>query len=127
MINPTTTDPVQQLINKLEDDCDPESIICCRLCGAAITSQDEQIKIGLSHRHRFTNPAGITYGIACYQNAAGCSISEQPTEEQSWFGGYRWQLASCSECAEHLGWYYQNRQDRYFFGLIVDRLLAATQ
>jgi hypothetical protein len=115
-------DPVQQLLHTLEKEADSQDIICCRLCNTPITSRPEQIKIGLSHRHHFTNPAGITYGIACYQSAAGCSISEQPTKEHSWFGGYHWQMAHCTECNEHLGWYYENKKNRFFFGLIVDRL-----
>ncbi len=119
----TTIDPVRQLLNTLEEQAESTDILCCRLCSAAITTRCQQIKIGLSHRHHFTNPAGIAYGIACYQNAAGCSISEQPSAEHSWFGGYQWQMAHCAECNEHLGWYYQNHQQRFFFGLIVDRLV----
>lgn len=121
---PTTkTNPVQQLLDELEEQQDGQDIICCRLCSAAITTRSQQLEVGMSHRHHFTNPAGISYGIACYHNAAGCSISEQPTEQESWFGGYRWQMAHCSECNEHLGWYYQNKHERFFFGLIVDRLM----
>ena len=120
-------DPLQQILNRLQQQTGASEILCCRLCNSPITSVSEQVKIGLSHRHRFTNPAGITYGVACYQNAPGCSISGEATEEHSWFGGYRWQLALCTECNEHLGWYYQSKQGRFFFGLIVDRLVAVME
>lgn len=70
---------------------------------------------------RFTNPAGIRFFISCYQQAPGCSLVGRPTQDNSWFGGYYWQLALCTDCNEHLGWYYENRQ-RGFFGLIRDRL-----
>lgn len=97
-------------------------LLLCRHCGNPITSAAERIEVGTAHHYRFTNPTGITYSLGCYRNAPGCAISGEPTEEDSWFGGYRWQFASCSECLQHLGWYYQNPKQRFFFGLIPDRL-----
>ena len=116
-----TQNPVQQLIDELGT-ISSGSIIRCRLCGTAITDQSEALEIGLSHQHRYTNPDGISFNIRCYHNAPGCSISGTPTDQDSWFGGYRWQFASCHQCYEHLGWYYENSKQRAFFGLIPDRL-----
>jgi hypothetical protein len=116
-------DPVQQLLQKLADN--GGELILCRCCTNPITRSGEAIKIGLSDHYRFTNPAGISYSINCFKNASGCSISGTPTLIDSWFNGYEWQLAQCSECQEHIGWYYQNIKDRYFFGLIQDRLIKA--
>jgi len=31
-------------------------------------------------------------------------LQGRPTTEFSWFEGYSWQVAVCSECGEHLGW-----------------------
>ncbi len=115
------TDPVEQLKEQLADDR-PGDYVYCRLCHFPITSQSESISIGIAHRHRFTNPDNITYTIGCYRNAPGCSIGGLPTEEYSWFGGYRWQMAQCSNCYQQLGWYYQHPSQRYFFGLIINRL-----
>ena len=39
----------------------------------------------------------------------------------TWFPGFRWQHASCSECHVHLGWYF-DRGDEYFYGLILNRI-----
>ncbi len=113
-------EPVEKLLESLQDN-DGE-ILLCRCCGTAITHNGEKIEIGISHCYRFTNPAGVSYAISCFRNAAGCDIVGPPTIEDSWFGGYQWQLATCCDCQEQLGWYYQNNQQRYFFGLIQNRL-----
>lgn len=113
-------DPIEQLLE--ESRFDTGDLLLCKHCHNPITSANESIDIGPSHSYRFTNPAGISFSIHCYRNAPGCAISGVATEEDSWFGGYRWQFASCSECQSHLGWYYQNIRQRFFFGLIPDRL-----
>ncbi len=123
----TAVNPVQQLLQTLSEEDTSGDLLICRQCSAAITHARETIHIGASHIFRFTNPLGIIYTIACFHNAPGCALSGLPTEEDSWFGGYRWQYAHCGECQEHLGWYYQNLSQRYFFGLIPDRLLRITQ
>ncbi|MEE8059210.1 MAG: cereblon family protein [Pseudomonadales bacterium] len=120
----TGLDPVAHLMESLEEDSG--DLLLCRCCNAAITRSSEKIEIGISHHYRFTNPAGISYSIGCFRNASGCSIVGAATDEESWFGGYKWQMAICSECQEHLGWYYQNRRERFFFGLIQDRLIIAS-
>lgn len=117
----TSLTQLDHLLESL-DDANGELLIC-RCCNAAITRCIERISIGISHHYRFTNPAGISYSIGCFRNAPGCSISGNLTEEDSWFSGYKWQLASCSECHEHLGWYYQGAKQRFFFGLIDSRLI----
>lgn len=113
-------DPIEAMLQSTR--LDDSARLLCRHCGHAITSEAEMIEIGHSHHYRFTNPAGITYSVGCYRNAPGCAISGAATAEDSWFGGYLWQFASCCECGEHLGWYYQNPSQRFFFGLIPDRL-----
>ncbi|WP_159931242.1 cereblon family protein [Oceanicoccus sp. KOV_DT_Chl] len=119
-------DTVEKMLHLL-DDIDGD-LWLCRFCLNPITRSNQQTTIGLHQQYRFTNPAGITYSIRCFQHAPGCSISSQATAEHSWFGGYQWQLASCSECEQHLGWYYFSKDDqlpdqRFFFGLIGDRLV----
>ena len=96
--------------------------IVCRFCGHEITTEDHIISINGSHRHVFTNPAGITFEIGCFSRADGCMVHGLPTEEHTWFRGYRWNYAHCLGCLMHLGWFYQGQSDG-FFGLIVDRIL----
>ena len=116
---------LKQWLESLDDETG--SLIFCRSCHTPVTSKNEQTAIGNLGEHRFTNPAGILYHIRCFSNAHGCSIVGPATEADSWFLGYQWQLAICTECHEHLGWYYQyNRSSshqRFFFGLINDRLM----
>lgn len=118
-------DPIEQILES-STRCDGD-LLLCRTCASPITSESEKIDIGLSHHYRFTNPMGISYSIGCYQNAPGCTLVGDATGEDSWFGGYQWQVALCTECLQHLGWYYQNDKQRFFFGLIPDRLLKQTQ
>ena len=114
-------DPIEQILEATTSG--DGNLLLCRACLNPITSETEKIDIGLSHHYRFTNPAGISYTIGCYRNAPGCGIAGEATEDDSWFGGYSWQIALCDECQQHLGWYYQNPKQRYFFGLIPERLL----
>lgn len=120
-------EPFEKILNSL-DGLDGD-LWHCRFCDSPITSHNQHLSVGHNHEHCFTNPAGVSYWIRCFQHAPGCSISEQATAEHSWFGGYQWQLAHCSECQQHLGWYYFNKDDqvpgqRFFFGLIKDRLIT---
>ncbi len=99
-----------------------ERRLCCAACGHEITRPKDQISKGGSHRHRFTNPLGLQYEIACYAAAAGCFLVGEPTEEHTWFPGHAWRVALCGSCQIHLGWGFISRNGEPFFGLIVDRL-----
>jgi len=116
---------LKQWLESIDQESGP--LIFCRNCHTPVTSKNEQATIGNADEYRFTNPSGILYHIRCFSNAHGCNIVGMPTEQDSWFLGYQWQLAICTECHEHLGWYYQDcgsaRHQRFFFGLIADRLM----
>jgi hypothetical protein len=116
----TNQQPIEQLLTSLQTG--GGKLVRCRCCSAAITQSGDQINIGLSHHH-LTSPEGLSFNLRCFQYAPGCALSGIPSDEASWFGGYHWQLAQCAECAEHLGWYYQRQNNRFFFGLIQDRLI----
>jgi len=122
-MNKTTTAPVDKLICSLDKPIG--DLLLCRYCGSAITQMGDKMAIGLSDTYRFSNPSGITYSIDCFHNAPGCDIQGMPTIEDTWFGGYLWQLATCNGCQDHLGWYYQNQSEKYFFGLIKARLIES--
>lgn len=100
----------------------PKKLIFCRACLSPITDQAERIVIAQAHHHRFSNPAGEEYTIMCFAQAYGCTISGAPTSQACWFPSFHWQYASCSECNEQLGWYYENDSKKQFFGLISQRL-----
>ena len=93
----------------------------CHLCYQLVCFKSEATTVAGQHEHVFTNPAGIDYHIACYENATGCNALGSPSVEHTWFSGYEWQIAVCISCSEHLGWLFTGKS--HFFGLICDRLL----
>lgn len=96
--------------------------ILCRRCRNEVTMAEHMISVNGLHQHTFINPAGIAYQIGCFSSAGGCHIHGIPTYEFTWFPGYAWAIAVCSNCLLHLGWYYQS-EEATFFGLITDNLL----
>jgi len=120
------SDP-EKLKQVLEQDADDlpgkgRPLVCSR-CGHAISTEAQRIDIAGAHSHTCTNPHGIVYRIGCFSAAPGCSEVGPVVREFSWFTGYRWQVAVCGNCQEHLGWYFRGEQP--FYGLIHDRLSAA--
>lgn len=95
--------------------------ILCRSCHFPITSKTMALSIDGQDTHVRVNPAGVSYSFACYREAPGCTVIGEATSEFSWFRGYRWRLALCAACGEHIGWHFAGETP--FFGLIVNRLL----
>lgn len=92
----------------------------CKACGHIITSHDEKISVNDSHQHTCRNPAGYVFTFGCFRDAPGCRVIGPASSEHTWFPGYRWQLAVCASCSEHLGWLFSNH-DR-FYALIAGKL-----
>jgi len=92
----------------------------CNFCKSYIADLNAAIAINGEHTHTFSNPAGYTYTINCYQSAPGCLTLGESTDEHTWFNGYQWQIAVCHSCNEQLGWLFSNEQQ--FYALIADRL-----
>lgn len=101
--------------------------LLCRFCHAPVARARDAIRIGSNHYYHFINPHGIEFQIGCYRQAPGCDIRGNASEHHSWFPGFRWQLAVCGDCHEHLGWLYQRQEQDSFYGLIVDKLVEETQ
>ena len=93
----------------------------CARCDTLITYSSQAFFYNGEHHFRRTNPHGLTFDLALYQQAA-CRVRGEPTTEWSWFGGYAWQLAMCPACGAHLGWAFSGTDKSGFFGLIVTRL-----
>ena len=105
-----------------------KSFIYCKACSNVVTTPSERIMINASHDHYCTNPHGFAFHLGCFAQALGCDISGQGEAADSWFMGYVWQLATCSQCQTHLGWYFtssQNSSTNYFYGLILDNIQEA--
>lgn len=120
----STTTPLNELLPDLQasEELPTAELILCRFCRAAVTTRRDELSVNGRHHHRFVNPNGLHYAIGCFKIAPGCDISGAAVSEFSWFPRHSWQLARCSDCGEHLGWFYQHGETSQFFGLIVDKL-----
>lgn len=101
-----------------------KELLYCAYCLNLITSGDQRIRMEGSHEHAFSNPAGITFNIGCFQSAQGTVTQGIPTEEFTWFKGFQWCMAHCSGCLKHIGWQYIQSGHGGFWGLILNMLTA---
>jgi len=99
--------------------------LLCRQCLKIISSPAERIEVQGAHVHTFANPQGIVYEIGCFKNAAGCGYTGIPTDEYTWFRGFRWRVALCGLCLTHLGWLFMSTARLSFNGLILNRLVES--
>ncbi|WP_155321328.1 cereblon family protein [Desulfosarcina ovata] len=101
----------------------PDEAVVCRQCLHPITSVVEQRVINSAHVHTFANPSGILFEIACYRNASGCGYIGPTSAEFTWFPGFVWRIAVCTNCLIHLGWRFIAVDGNFFHGLITSRLI----
>lgn len=102
---------------------DDKNFIYCAICSHVITSASEKTDVAGAHAHFLTNPHAIEFHVGCFRQALGCDISGQAEAADSWFMGFLWRYASCTECHSHMGWYFaQPSGDNAFYGLILDNL-----
>lgn len=103
-----------------------EPFLHCRRCLNPITPEAARITVNGAHQHAFANPHGLVFDIGCFQIAEGCSSVGIPTDEFTWFSGYRWRVALCRGCMLHMGWQFNTSSGSgRFFGLILDHLVAS--
>jgi hypothetical protein len=102
-----------------EDELDDR--VLCATCRAEITTRSLAVARAGAHEHTFRNPAGYSWAIACFADAAGCGSWGELTTEASWFAGYAWCYADCAGCRRHVGWWFVGGGPS-FAGLIVPRL-----
>ncbi len=98
-----------------------KNFVYCALCSNVISRTEFKISVNGSHDHHCTNPHNIQFHLGCFAQSPGCDISGSPQAADSWFMGYVWQLASCAQCHNHLGWYFSRDHDT-FYGLILGRI-----
>lgn len=94
----------------------------CSACGSFVTTVVERTSIEGRYTHRFMNPDGLEFEIACYLRAPGTIGVGESSSVWTWFPGYVWQAVVCTTCVRHLGWAY-SRGSAGFFGLICDRII----
>ena len=129
---PAEKEPLEKIKNFVTDEValekpGRESYLLCQQCHKIITSISEMIEVSGCHQHTFANPEGILFEIGCFKKAWGCWYVGPATEEFTWFKGFQWKVAVCSCCLIHLGWLYVSSGNESFHGLIIDRLIRATE
>ncbi|MFW6049765.1 MAG: cereblon family protein [Myxococcota bacterium] len=98
--------------------------LVCKTCGAPIARTGARMRVRGQHEHVCVNPHGIPFHLGCYREARVVAVGT-PTEEWTWFGGFRWQIALCPGCGQHLGWRFTG--DDVFYGLLVSRLVEVDE
>ena len=98
-----------------------QPVVLCKECNQAVTTPEAAIAVLGKHEHTFRNPAGYSFHVLCYNLVPGALRTGKPTEEACWFAGYTWSFALCSNCHQHLGWWYDGAIP--FVGLIATRVL----
>jgi hypothetical protein len=94
----------------------------CAACQNILSDPSKGIAVSGSHQHSFTNPLGIVYDIAIYQEVS-CLLHGPASDEHTWFRGYTWQIALCPQCHDHIGWYFHNLDANAFYGLILSKIV----
>ena len=103
-----------------------ERLLLCKNCKNKITSLNNSIEVRGQYKHTFSNPHGFIFEIVCFSLADGCVNQGMLTMEFTWFKGFGWRFALCSNCRIHLGWLYQSGRKKSFYGLISDSLITGT-
>lgn len=123
-----TLTPDGQAATTLADDPAVAAWLCCAACEQRIARREDAVSFDGGHQHRFINPEQHTFRIGLYAWAPGCGHVGTASEYFSWFPGYTWRIALCSNCGEHLGWEFccvgppGAGEPTGFHGLILDRL-----
>lgn len=81
-------------------------VILCSFCANTITDVNQIISVNGSHQHLFVNPYGLAFDTGCFKQCDGCIVDSRSSVEFSWFHGYSWSIAGCSQCRQHLGWFF---------------------
>ena len=100
----------------------PERVVVCVRCSHVLADADDTHEILGSIEHEFVNPFGVIHHFRCYVHALGCSTKGSAHHADTWFPGYRWQIATCGNCDEHLGWMFAAADT--FYGLLVSKIVT---
>lgn len=99
-----------------------QELLLCRKCGADVADSNYLInkhspgaqKIGkqnLFGKQNITiqtliNPFGVKFDIVTAEKARCKNIGPRQGAD-SWFPGYTWNICTCPQCGQHLGWYWK--------------------
>ncbi|WP_299435935.1 cereblon family protein [uncultured Rhodospira sp.] len=99
-------------------------VLCCRACGAEVTTPAQAISVRDAHEHHVFNPAGVLFRIGCFAEAPGVRPVGPRSDQFTWFPGHTWTVTVCAACGRHLGWLFRPVSGSgAFHALILDRLV----
>ncbi|MEN8222411.1 MAG: cereblon family protein [Acidobacteriota bacterium] len=104
-----------------EEEKEDKQIICFN-CRHMLTVESLKTEKSGKHSHSFTNPGGTSFDLRCFSEAPGCETKGVPIPDFTWFPGYKWCFAFCSNCSVQSGWFYLSSNDS-FFGLIREAFI----
>ena len=100
----------------------------CAFCEGLISSSDRLIVIDGRNRHRFKNPCGIECDFHTFYACPGAVAVGDATDADTWFPGYKWTMAFCRFCGQHIGWYYERismfEPAPEFWGILVSNTVS---
>lgn len=120
---------LRALLDIIRHVCIQSTLCVCTRCDANITLN--QFIICLAQEGSFqtyVNPSGVLHDIVTLSQVTPNSVSlvGVPSEEYSWFPGYSWTIANCSNCSHHLGWLFTSVKDHLkpnrFWGIRRDAI-----
>ncbi|XP_015434882.1 PREDICTED: protein cereblon isoform X2 [Dufourea novaeangliae] len=110
---------LQREIKYLIDD----KIFVCSICNIFIGRQSNMFPMSIEGPlGTYCNPSGIIYDTVTLYHAQGLTLSgNAPSMGYTWFPGYGWTIATCSNCHSHMGWKFtaveNNLKPKAFWGL----------
>lgn len=95
----------------------------CAWCLNRVANERDRFQFEGQDEFNFANPEGIRFEIITFVQTLGCRETGVPTLAFTWFAGHAWSYCHCSDCGQHLGWYYMGEHS--FAGLIKARMVRA--
>lgn len=90
-----------------------ENKICCKEDVFAMSRSGPQCS--------FVNPGGYIHDTLTVRTTCGLFQDSDWVDEFTWFPGYKWRIAHCTNCSHHIGWCYKHidseTRPKRFFGL----------
>ncbi|XP_037092411.1 protein cereblon-like [Pollicipes pollicipes] len=80
-------------------------VMACADCEQPLASSDDVFAMSAEGPQSiFVNPHGDLHETLTLHRASGLRCITRPSTEYSWFPGYAWEIAHCTQCSSHMGW-----------------------
>ncbi|KAL3998759.1 ATP-dependent protease La (LON) domain family protein [Acanthocheilonema viteae] len=95
-------------------------VIVCKNCGTLLCNMSQMISVSTEgNSAHYVNPGGYVHDLFTVSEVVSTVPRGTPSDECSWFPGYKWTIRECSHCGQHVGWRFtsSNLSPRSFYGL----------